>query len=599
MLPDPGFLYPSKKHQTALTLLEYGLFNQAGFSVISGETGAGKTTLLRKLLSNIEDDVTVGMIANTHKSFGELLDWVLAAFGIHQPGMTKVEMHQRFLDFLMEQYAQNKTVLLIVDEAQNLEASTLEELRMLSNVNSEKDQLLQVILAGQPELKETLKQPELMQFAQRISVDFHLDALNLKETYGYIQHRLVTAGAERDVFTPSACTRIYEYSGGIPRLINLLCDTVMVYGFADQREMIDEDLVDEMVTERMQNSVVPIFKNIDISNSRQKPVSTAEEIDFPWIRASGGTQGLKPAVEDKTTTNAASASFESEQFADAQPGDPARQEVEVRDVAQRKNDVRIQRPNVIEVVSPREIRQSNYRMIWGIAAVFLVMLIVTALLINGETRNRSGDGASVSSGEQDGSGVAASPEEAQKKLAEAEKIRKEELSIKRLEAERLQQLEKKAETLQRERDEAIAKANAEQKKRAEEAVAAAKVAAAAAAKASAARERKAIAEARAATKREKKALAAAKVAEKKAEEARLLAQRIMELERLRLAEEERRRAELAAQKKDLALQGANFFEISPDAAETKNAPVKKESDTDKFSVDPCSRPTAKFLSTCR
>ena len=279
MLPDPAFLYLGKKHQTALTLLEYGLYNHAGFCVISGDTGAGKTTLLRQLLNNVDDTVVVGMITNTHQSFGTLLDWILSAFNIHQPNMDKVEMHQLFVDFLLEQYAKNKNTLLIVDEAQNLPAETLEELRMLSNVNSEKDQVLQVILAGQPALKDTLRRPELMQFAQRIAVDYHLEHLSLEETCGYIQHRLKTSGATKDIFTPNACVRIHSYSGGTPRLINLICDTVLVYGFADQNLIIDENLIDEMVAERMKDSVVPI---LDVARIDEIKNSEIEKIDFEF-----------------------------------------------------------------------------------------------------------------------------------------------------------------------------------------------------------------------------------------------------------------------------------------------------------------------------
>ncbi len=295
MLPDPEFLYLGKKHQMGLTSLEYGLINHAGFCVISGEIGAGKTTLLRKLLDSIEDNYTVGMITNTHQSFGELLDWVLSAFGIHQPGLSKVEMHQRLVDFMLEQYASNKTTLLIVDEAQNMPATTLEELRMLSNINSEKDQVLQIILSGQPGLKETLRKPQLIQFAQRIGVDYHLDALNPIETCFYIQHRLITAGASEDIFTPDACRLINDYSGGVPRLINLLCDTALVYGFADQKKIIDVDVIEEMVKERMENSVVPLI-NIDKSIKSQN----RNDQDFPWINPEGGSHGLKPTAEKKT-----------------------------------------------------------------------------------------------------------------------------------------------------------------------------------------------------------------------------------------------------------------------------------------------------------
>ena len=296
MLPDPGFLFLSKKHQSALTLLEYGLLNHVGFCVISGEPGAGKTTILRAMLERVSDDVTIGLITNTHQSFGGLLDWVLSAFDLHRPNLTHVEMHQVFMDYLIKEYANDRSVLLIVDEAQNMSADSLEELRMLSNVNTEKDQLLQIVLAGQPALKDMLRKPELMQFAQRIAVDYHLDPLSLEETCGYIQHRLFTSGAKKDVFTPAACARIYNYSGGSPRLINLLCETVLVYGFADQLEVIDVDLVDEMVHERMKDSVVPIV-NRDVTIEENEEAVKRLKNAFPSIislvRAQKAADALK------------------------------------------------------------------------------------------------------------------------------------------------------------------------------------------------------------------------------------------------------------------------------------------------------------------
>jgi len=317
MLPDPGFLYLSKKHQAALTLHEYGLLNHVGFCVISGEPGAGKTTILRALLERMGDDITVGLITNTHQSFGGLLDWILSSFDLHRPNLTHVEMHQIFMAFLIEEYAKGHTVLLIVDEAQNMKPDTLEELRMLSNVNSAKDQLMQVVLSGQPALKETLRRPDLMQFAQRIAVDYHIDSLNLKETCGYIQHRLITAGAEKDIFTPAACERVHNYSGGTPRLINLLCETVLVYGFADQQEVIDVDLVDEMVLERMKDSVVPIV-NREIAKQDNNKASKELEKDFPWISPKQGAEDaieepMKPTVkkiEDSTEKSKAKISDE-------------------------------------------------------------------------------------------------------------------------------------------------------------------------------------------------------------------------------------------------------------------------------------------------
>lgn len=270
LLPDPDYLYLSPKHQRALTLLEYGMMNQAGFSVICGDTGAGKTTLIRRLLTELGDDTKVGLITNTHHSFGELLNWVLMAFGLDGEGKNKAQMHQMFIDFLIEQYALNKHTVLIVDEAQNMKADTLEELRMLSNINADKDQVLQVILAGQPALRETLRKPELMQFAQRIAVDYYLESLSVEETNAYIHHRLKVAGTENAIFTDAACEAIYKYSGGTPRLINLLCDTALVYGFAEQSEEINEQLVHDVVREQHSNSIIPTF-NTDHSGTASTP----------------------------------------------------------------------------------------------------------------------------------------------------------------------------------------------------------------------------------------------------------------------------------------------------------------------------------------
>src|SRR5210317_2285698 len=212
--PDPGFLYMSEKHHMAATLLEYGLMNQSGFTVISGDIGAGKTTLIRHLLDNMDREHSVGLISNTHRSFGELLQWILLAFNLDHANMNKVEMYQRFVDFIIDEYAHNRSTVLIIDEAQNMAAETLEELRMLSNINADKHQSLQVILVGQRELRDTLQRPDLVQFAQRISVDYHLEPLSEPEVNGYIRHRLKVAGGSPDIFTDAACQAVYLYSRG-------------------------------------------------------------------------------------------------------------------------------------------------------------------------------------------------------------------------------------------------------------------------------------------------------------------------------------------------------------------------------------------------
>jgi len=276
LLPDPGFLYMSDKHRMALTLLEYGLMNHAGFTVISGDIGAGKTTLIRHVLNNMDREHTVGLISNTHRDFGELLQWILLAFNLEHKDMNKVEMHQRFVDFIIDEYAHNRTTVLIVDEAQNMGAETLEELRMLSNINADKDQALQVILVGQRELRETLQRPDLVQFAQRISVDYHLQPLSEEEAAGYIRHRMEVAGGDPDTFTEMACKAAHRYSGGVPRLINLLCDTALVYGFAEQKPRIDARLVTEVAREKQAGGIFPTLDEAGLEDIVE-PETTAEE----------------------------------------------------------------------------------------------------------------------------------------------------------------------------------------------------------------------------------------------------------------------------------------------------------------------------------
>ncbi len=272
LLPDPAFLYLSRQHEMAITLLEYSLENQAGFCVITGKAGTGKTTLLRRLLNQIGDDVSIGLITNTHHSFGELLRWILHAFSLDGGGDNRARQHRVFTDYLIGQYAKNRRTMLIIDEAQNMSAAALEELRMLSNINSEKDLLLQVILVGQPPLRELLRHPELEQFAQRVAVDYHLDGLSSEETRGYIRHRLRVAGGEHELFTDDACEAVFVHSGGIPRLINLLCDLALVYAYAGQAAVVTGELVEQVVSEREQHGALPVFAVAPESRTVQRPV---------------------------------------------------------------------------------------------------------------------------------------------------------------------------------------------------------------------------------------------------------------------------------------------------------------------------------------
>jgi len=257
LLPDPAFLYPSNQHSMALVLLDYGLSSHASFSVITGGIGTGKTTLIRHLLAQLGRDVTVGLISNTHRSFGELLQWVLLAFNLQHTGADKVDMYKILVDFLIGEYARNRRAVLIIDEAQNMAPETLEELRMLSNINSEKDQVLQIILVGQAGLRDTLRRPDLEQFAQRIAVDYHLESLTPDETREYIRHRLQVAGGDPDLFDEAACEAVYRYSRGTPRVINLLCDTALVYGYAEQTARIHASLVEDVAREKLAGGIFP------------------------------------------------------------------------------------------------------------------------------------------------------------------------------------------------------------------------------------------------------------------------------------------------------------------------------------------------------
>ena len=283
LLPDCGFLYLSGKHRMALSLLEYGLMNQAGFTVISGDIGTGKTTLIRQLLNSIDPAIKVGLISNTHQAFGDLMKWIALAFELPYRGRNKVELYRDFMDFIIEEYAKGRRTLLIIDEAQNMSAETLEELRMLSNVNADKDQVLQVMLIGQRELRAMLQRPELVQFAQRIGVDYHLEPLNEKETSDYIRHRCRTAGGTLQLFTEQACEQVYQFTGGVPRLINLLCDTALVYGYAEERDKVDATLIKDVAQDREKGGLFQGQVNRADADSGQKTTATAADGLEPYI----------------------------------------------------------------------------------------------------------------------------------------------------------------------------------------------------------------------------------------------------------------------------------------------------------------------------
>jgi type II secretory pathway predicted ATPase ExeA len=250
LAPDPEYLFMGRHHRRALTLLEYALRSGTGFALVTGRVGCGKTTVVRSMLGRASQEFTVGMIANTHRGLGDLMPWVARAIGMPQIAGEPSELHDAFVDYLIREYAACRRVVLIVDEAQNLATTALEQLRVLSNVNTGKDLLLQTILIGQPELRVTLARPELRQFAQRIAIEYHMEALSRDETHAYVRHRLSVAGGDPDIIASGAIEMLHENTGGVPRLINQVCDTALVYAFGDQCPRVDLATVAQVLEDR-------------------------------------------------------------------------------------------------------------------------------------------------------------------------------------------------------------------------------------------------------------------------------------------------------------------------------------------------------------
>ncbi len=248
--PDPQFLYLSKQHARAKAYMESTIWFTDGFVVITGEIGSGKTTLIESFLQEIQKDVVVAQINQTQVSAVDFLQAVLVQFGFSPFKMKKAELIATINNFLVEQYAADRKVLLIVDEAQNLSLRVLEEVRLLSGVETTKEKVLRIILAGQPELNEKLDAPELVQLAQRIRLRFHLGRLTPAEMRAYIQHRLEVAGAgDRTIFAEETFPELYRYTGGVPRLINTLCDTAMMAAYGVDRDHVIPDDITSSVQE--------------------------------------------------------------------------------------------------------------------------------------------------------------------------------------------------------------------------------------------------------------------------------------------------------------------------------------------------------------
>lgn len=246
--PDPRFLYHSPGHREALAQLLYGVQERKGFILLTGEVGTGKTTLLQALLRQLNGNTEVAFLFNSKLPFDGILEYMLEDFGIARAGASHAQRLFALNNFLVERCYAGQNTVLILDESQNLEPQTLEQVRLLSNFETPGEKLLQILLVGQPELKARLQLPELRQLKQRIGLRCHIPALTPEETRGYIRHRLQIAGAhDAGLFTDRAISRLTRYAGGIPRIVNILCDHCLLFGYADQKRQIDRNIVEQAI----------------------------------------------------------------------------------------------------------------------------------------------------------------------------------------------------------------------------------------------------------------------------------------------------------------------------------------------------------------
>lgn len=250
IVPNPDYLYLSPIHQNALTYLEYGLMEDIGFILLTGDVGTGKTTLIRYVINQFCSDMDVAVIFNTNVSADQLISLILRSYGLSSETNDKVNALDILYNYLIEKYSENRRALIIIDEAQNLSHESMEEVRMLSNLQSDDHVLLQIMLVGQPELKAKLRHQSFISITQRIAVKFHLSPLTRKEVGRYIAFRLEKAGGKSDLFDTEAVDMICRESGGIPRSINLICDSALVYGFGYDLRTIGGSVIEQVIQDR-------------------------------------------------------------------------------------------------------------------------------------------------------------------------------------------------------------------------------------------------------------------------------------------------------------------------------------------------------------
>jgi putative secretion ATPase (PEP-CTERM system associated) len=354
--PDPDYLYPSRVHREALDYLRYGLESHAGFVAITGEIGSGKTTLLQTLLRGLDGQTTVGRIVNTMLEPRELLETIMIDFGLDPGGRSKPLLLRDLAQYLVDQRLAGRLVLLVIDEAQNLSLGALEELRMLSNLETEKSKLLQIIMVGQPNLRDKLSSPELEQLRQRITVSYHLAPLDADETANYINHRLRRAsiGAPLE-FARDVTDLIHARSRGVPRVTNVICDAALVFGYAEERRQIDIGLMRDVVAELEMTGVLPV-RATETTTATVTQALAAAEPGEP-VRA----WAPPPAVPAQQAAPVAPAASRQDPFRSAvSPEDGERLEDRVAQIDQREQALR-QRER--ELADQRRVLAEEYRLL--------------------------------------------------------------------------------------------------------------------------------------------------------------------------------------------------------------------------------------------
>lgn len=293
--PDPDYLYPSRVHTEALNYLRYGIEGHAGFVVITGEIGSGKTTLLQTAMRGLDTRTSVARLVNTMLDARELIEAIMLDFGLDpQPGQSKPHLLRDLARFLVDQRSTGRLPLLIIDEAQNLSQAALEEVRMLSNLETEKSKLIQIILVGQPNLHDVLGRPELEQLRQRITVRYHLRPLDPDETSSYINHRLHKAAIGAPLVFPKEVTDLIgEASHGLPRKINVIADAVLLFGYGEDKHTVDAALVREVIAELEATGVLA-------SSGAGAPATPAPSATAPTPEAAAAAAAAARAAADAT-----------------------------------------------------------------------------------------------------------------------------------------------------------------------------------------------------------------------------------------------------------------------------------------------------------